>query len=79
MLEAAPRKAANVAANSTNHGEIEKDGNKKYTVGDFDDDTWYATFSKEPFGSKMRYPSKGSDKQDNAVEKIRDALAVYEV
>jgi hypothetical protein len=79
MLEIAPRRAANIAANSTNHGEIEKEGNKKYEVGDFDDDTWYATFTKEPFGCKMRYPSKGSTKQDNAVEKMRDALAPYEV
>jgi hypothetical protein len=29
MLEVAPRRAANIAANSTNHGEIEKEGNKK--------------------------------------------------
>jgi hypothetical protein len=79
LLEKDPRGAANIAANATNHGEIEKKDNKKYEVGDFDNDTWYATFTREPFGCKMRYPSKGSDKQDNVVDKMRDALAPYEV
>jgi hypothetical protein len=79
MLEVAPRRAANIAANATNHGEISKEGNREYKVANFDQDRWYATFTPEPFGCKMRYPSKGSDIQDDAVDKMRDALAHYEV
>jgi hypothetical protein len=79
LLEVDPRRAANIAANATNHGEIKKEGNKEYEVGNFDKDRWYATFTREPFGCKMRYPTTGSDIQDDAADKIRDALAPYEV
>lgn len=78
LREAAPRKAANVAASAADYGEIQGDGNNEYKVGNAGEDRWDVTFTREPFGCKMWYPTTGDDSQDDVAEKIRNAPTHFE-